>query len=156
MADSKKAYETVIVSFDAMNWHYNRDDKEQTITCKVKGDDLTMNILYKVIPDREIMYVKSAMPFTVAQDKLMPMCVAATIANYTMLNGSFELDISDGYLGFKIVTPFYGSEVTQELCTYMINLTCRMVDIYNDKFLAVAEGRMSLNEFREFAEHALD
>lgn len=155
MADTKKAFQTAIQAFDSLNWHYDRDDENQIISCSVSGDDLSIKIFYKVIPEREIMYVKSAMPFNVREDKRMELCVAVAIANYTMLNGSFELDLSDGYLGFKIVTPFYGMTPTVELCKYMINLTCNMVDIFNDKFLALMNGTMSLNDFRKFSETAL-
>ena len=30
-----------------------------------------------------------------------------------------------------------------------------MTDIYNDKFLAVANGTMTLNQFKEFADNAV-
>ena len=155
MADTKQVYQTAIKAFDEINWHYNRDDENQIITCNVSGEDLTIKIFYRVCTDRNIMYVKSAMPFTVNEKKRMELCVAVAIANFTMLNGSFELDISDGYLGFKILCPFMDMTPTTEVCKYLINLTCRMTDIYNDKFLAVANGTMTLNQFKEFADNAV-
>lgn len=155
MSTTEQVYQTAIKAFDELKWHYNRDDENQVITCNVKGDDLTIKIFFRVMTNQNTMYVLSEMPFSIKEDKRMEMCVATTIANNTMLNGSFELNIETGYLGFKVLCPFDGMTPTTEVCKHLIGLTCNMTDIYNDKFLAVANGGMTLNQFKEFADKAL-
>ena len=100
------------------------------------------------------MYLKSGMPYTVPQDKIDELCKAVIIANWAMLNGSFEMDVNDGYIAFKLIVPFMESIVSEKVCRYMINLSCDMVDRFNDKFQKLADSRMTLDEFKEFTAQA--
>ena len=72
-----------------------------------------------------------------------------------MLNGSFEMDRSDGYIGFKTVVPFMESIISEKVCDYMIRMSCDMVDKFNDKFLALSKGDISLSYFEQFTETSI-
>ena len=61
------------------------------------------------------------------------------------------MDRHDGYCGFKLVVVFMESLISESVCKYLINMSCNMVDKYNDKLYAVAQGRMSIEEFEKFA-----
>ena len=61
------------------------------------------------------------------------------------------MDRQDGYCGFKLVVVFMDSLISESVCKYLINMSCQMVDKFNDKLLAVAEGKMSIAEFESFA-----
>ena len=73
-----------------------------------------------------------------------------------MLNGSFEMDVNDGYIAFKLIVPFMESIVSEKVCRYMINLSCDMVDRFNDKFQKLADNKMTLNDFKEFTAQAFN
>lgn len=156
LSEAKIVYGTLCSSLDNRKWHYNKEEEKFIVRTSVVGDDLTIKLFVRVDAARSVMYLKSAMPFKVSQDRADDMMRAITIANWAMLNGTFEMDSDDGYVGFKMVIPFMESIISEKLCNYMIDLSCRMVDIFNDKLLAVMENRMSLNEFAEFTKKSFN
>ena len=149
--EARALYKTLCQTLDNMKWHYNKEEENFTIRTSAVGDDLSMKLLIKIDVDRQVMYLKSPMPFSIPERTHDTMAKAILLANYSMLNGSFEFDFSDGWLAFKMVVPYMGSIISEEVCKYMIVLSCSMTDKYNDKFQAVAEGRMTLTEFEKFA-----
>lgn len=153
--EAKAMYKTLCSTLDNMKWNYNKEEEKLIVRTSAVGDDLTMKLYIKVDSDRSVMYLKSGMPFSVPADKISDMMQAVIIANWAMLNGSFEMDRSDGYTAFKVVIPFMESLISERVCKYMIDMSCRMIDIFNDKFLAVVENRMTLAEFEAFAQKAL-
>lgn len=152
--EAKVMFNTLCSSLDKKNWKYNKDEENLIVRTSAVGDDLTMKLYIKVDAARSVMYLKSSMPFSVPQDKIMDMTQAVIIANWAMLNGSFEMDRSDGYIAFKVVIPFMESIISERVCKYMIDMSCDMIDKFNDKFLAVSEGRMTIDELQAFANEA--
>ena len=148
--EAKVLYNTLCQTLDNMKWHYSKEEDKFIIRTSAVGEDLSMKLFMKIDADRQVMYLKSPMPFNVpvdARDKLM---TAVIMANYSMLNGSFEMDLTDGYLGFKMVVPYMESIISEKVCHYMITLSCSMTDKFNDKFKALVDGTMSLAEFSNF------
>lgn len=148
--DARRTYETLCSMLDKINWKYRRDDEKLIVRTSAIGKDLTMPLHIVVSETRNLMYVKSPLPFTVDSARRADMCVATSIVNYSMLNGCFEFDVSGGYLGFRLVVPFGGCQISESVCHYMVMLTCEMVDKFNDKLQAVAAGEMTLEELSAF------
>ena len=155
MSEAKIMYGTLCSSLDNRKWTYNKDDDGLIVRTSAVGNDLTIKLLIKVDASRSVMYLKSPLPFTVTASNKNDVIKAVTIANWAMLNGSFEMDVDEGYAGFKAVVPFMDSIISEQLCKYLIDMSCRMVDTFNDKLVAVANGSMSVAEFAEFAKKAL-
>ena len=149
---ANKNYRCLCGTLDKMNWKYTRQDDARKITTSAVGKDLTIALNFFVDAERQVMYVKSPLPFTIAEKRRDEVEKALHAANYSMLNGCFEYNDKNGYVAFRIVIPFEGCEVSQEMCKYMVALTCQMVDKFNDKILALSEGRMTLKQFLQFAE----
>lgn len=147
-------YNTLCSTLDNMKWNYNKEEENLIVRTFAVGDDLTMKLYMKVDSERSVMYLKSGMPFSAPMDRIDIMTKAVIIANWAMLNGSFEMDISDGYIAFKLVVPFMESIISEKVCHYMINISCRMIDTFNDKFKKLAEDKMTLDEFQQFAQEA--
>lgn len=156
MSEAKAMYNTLCSTLDNMKWNYNKDEEKLIVRTSAVGDDLTMKLYIKVDASRSVMYLKSGMPFEVPKEKISDMMQAAIIANWAMLNGSFEMDRSDGYTAFKVVIPFMESLISERVCKYMIDMSCDMIDKFNDKFLAVVENRMTIDEFENFAKNAFN
>lgn len=148
---AKALYKTLCNTLDNMKWNYNKEEENFIIRTSAVGDDLSMKIMIRIDAERQVMYLKSPMPFAIHENVRDLMGKAILIANYSMLNGSFEFDFSDGYLAFKMVVPYMESIISEAVCKYMIVLSCSMTDKFNDKFQALAEGRMTLSEFEKFA-----
>ncbi|MCM1290135.1 MAG: YbjN domain-containing protein [Corallococcus sp.] len=149
--DARRTYSTLCTTLDNMKWTYQPDDEKMVINTSAVGEDLTIKLRIVVSEDRGLMYVKSPMPYKVPENAREIVGTAVNVANFSMLNGCFEYDKNDGYLAFKIVVPFDGCVISEQVCHYMIVLACQMTDKFNDKFLAVAKGNMRLADFEAFA-----
>ena len=143
-------YNTLCQTLDNMNWHYTKEEDKFIIRTSAVGKDLSMKLFMKVDVDRQVMYLKSPMPFDIPHYCHDDIVKAVIMANYSMLNGSFEFDFSDGYLAFKIVVPYMESMISEKVCHYMIMVSCDMTDKFNDKFKALVDGKMTLTEFEAF------
>ena len=148
---AKVLYSTLCQTLDNMQWNYDKEEEAFIIRTSAVGEDLSMKLMMRIDPDRQIMYLKSPMPFGIPVEKCDIIGKAVLIANFSMLNGSFEFNHHDGYLAFKMVIPYMGSIISEEVCKYMILLSCSMTDKFNDKFQLLAEGNMSIDEFEQFA-----
>ena len=153
--EAQALYNTLCQTLDNMKWGYSKEEDVFVVRTKAIGNDLTMDLLIKIDPDRQVMYLKSPMPFTVPESLRDTLAKAVIMANYTMLNGSFEYDLSDGYIAFKMVVPYMESILSERVCHYMIMISCQMTDQFNDKFEALAVGKMTLEEFATFCQEQL-
>ena len=64
-----------------------------------------------------------------------------------MVDGNFDYDISDGSIVFRLTAFYRGSKIGKGLFHYLIDCTCATVDDYNDKFLALNNGTLTLEAF---------
>lgn len=64
-----------------------------------------------------------------------------------MADGSFDFDLSDGSITFRMTASFRESQIGEGLIQYMISCACVMVDKYNDQFLAIDKGVLSITDF---------
>ena len=145
-AEARALYNTLCHTLDSMNWRYDKPD-ELAIHTIARGVNMPIKLVIRIDADNQVMYLKSPMPFAIPASLRDVLGKAVNIANFSMLNGSFEYDYSDGYLAFRMVVPYMDSIISEAVCKYMIILSCSMTDRFNDKFKALAEGRMTLNEF---------
>lgn len=150
--EAKVLYNTLCQTLDNMKWGYSKEEDQFVVRTKAIGRDLTMNLFIKVDVDRQVMYLKSVMPFVVPVESRDTLAKAVVLANFTMLNGSFEYDFADGYIAFKMVVPYMESIISERVCYYMITVSCQMTDKFNDKFKALADGTMTLADFATFCQ----
>lgn len=149
-SEAKTMYGTLCQTLDNMKWRYGKDEGNLVVHTSAVGEDLTIQLFIKVDAERQVMYLKSPMPFTVPAPKRDAVSAGVIAANFAMLNGSFELDTVNGQLAFKVVVPFMKSIISENVCHYMIMLGCHMTDKFNDKFKALVDDRMTLDEFKTY------
>lgn len=147
MSTAAEVYEMFKEHFDEIGAHYDELEDNTVLKVTARGEDLPQPTIIHVRDGAEIVVIKSPMPFRVPEDKRTEMAIAVVIANYQMLNGSFEMDMSDGELSYKIVQGYHGTDFSKELVLYMMTLTFLTTDRYNDKFFGLAMGMMSLEQF---------
>lgn len=147
LAQAKKAYGVICSALDARGWKYNTDEEKLLVYFGVNGDDLPMNFIIRADADRQLMRLHSPMSFKMAESKRIEGAVATCVVNYKIADGSFEYDLRSGEIVFKMTATFRGSEINEELLHYMIGCSCAMVDEFNDAFLAISKGLLSLNDF---------
>ena len=156
MADEKalkhaqSVYEMACRALSARDWKYKRHDEDLVITCGARGDDLAIDLVLMVDPKVQVISVFSPMPFKIVEDKRVEAALAVCLANNGLINGSFDYDISDGEIRFRLVSSFRESILGEELINYMVLVAASTIDKYNDKFLALSTGVMSFEQFVEW------
>ena len=153
MADEKvvkhaiQVYKTLCAAIERREWKYDKDDEQLVVHFSVNGDDIPMQFILIVDADRQLVRLMSPLPFKISEAKRMEGAIATCVASYGMNDGNFDYDLSDGTIRFRLTASFRDSVIGEELFQYMISYSCSAVDEYNDRFLALDKGLMSINDF---------
>ncbi len=153
MADNKQlmyareAYNTLCRSLDNIGWTYKRMDDELKIMFGVGGDDIPMNLLIIIDADRQLVRLLSLLPFQMNQDKRVEGAVATCIINYLLADGSFDFDLDEGHIMFRLTASFRESLLGEELFKYMVSISCFTIDKYNDQLSDLNDGKITLEDF---------
>ncbi len=147
MERAKKVYNTLCTAIDKRDWTYDREDEDLIVRFNVSGEDIPMSFILIVDADRQLVRLLSPIPFNMGEDKRMEGAIATCVASYGFINGSFDYDLEDGSIVFRLTQSFRGSDVSEEVLQYMISLSCSVVDNYNDRFMALNKGLLSITDF---------
>lgn len=154
MSDAKRerariVYDTICAALDERDWKYEKDDDELLVHFTVTGDDLPMQFLIFADIDRQLVRLLSPMPFDMSEDKRIEGTIAICHANYGLTDGSFDYDLSDGRISYRMTHSFMDNDISTEIILYMIDFTGAVVDKYNDKFFALNKGFLDIEKFLE-------
>ena len=144
---AQNVYSNICSMFEDMNFNHERDDENLVIRSTVHGDDIPMDIVIIVNQDSQTVSFFSPMRFKVPDDKISEMAIAIAIANNGLRNGSFDFDISDGKILFRMTACYIDSILGKELYRMMLIISSNTIDRYNDKFLMLSKGMISLEQF---------
>ena len=147
LALAKKVYGTLCDAIDARHWHYEKDDQNLIVHFGVSGEDIPMKMLLIVDIQRQLVRLMSPMPFKFSEEKRMEGALATCAATYVLADGSFDYDVQTGSVMFRLTASFHESEIGEGLFQYMIDCSCAVVDMYNDKFLAIDKGLLDVTDF---------
>lgn len=144
---AKQVYQTLCSAIERRNWKYGKDEEKLLVHFGVNGDDIPMQFVLVVDAERQLIRVMSPLPFKMSEGKRMEGAIATCAASYGMADGSFDYDLSDGEIVFRMTASFRESVIGEGLFQYMISCSCAMVDKYNEQFLALDKGLMSISDF---------
>lgn len=144
------ALDTVCAMFDDRDWRYDKDVENLEVRCKATGDDLPIDIRFKVDAKREVVMFLSSLNFNVPEEKRAELSVATNIINNAIVAGSFDYSYQDGTIAFRLVNSYCDSLISKEVYDYMLVVGCQTVDEYNDKLLMICKGVMSLEDLSKF------
>lgn len=147
LEQAQAVFATLCRALDAREWHYQKDEEGLCIECGARGDDLPMEITVKVDAERMVIRLISHMPFVIQEDKRLDVAIAVSSINNMLVDGSFDYDITSGQIFYRMTSSFLESEIGEEVFLYMIFCSCQIIDEYNDKFLMLAKGMLSLEQF---------
>ena len=146
MEKAKQVYEAIIAMLDKRNWSYDRHDEDLVISSGVKGDDLPINFILAVNAKNQVVSFLSRLPFTMSEEKMVDGAIACCIANNRLVDGSFDYDVTNGNITFRLTTCYRDSDISESVFEYMIMVASMTVDNYNDKFLMISKGMMSVDQ----------
>ena len=147
LLEAKSVFDTLCQTLDDQNLKYDKKAEEFRIACNMQGDDLVMPLDFRVIPEKHSVLLTSPMPFHAPEDKRLEMAVAVSMVNNRLVDGCFDYDVRDGELLFRIGSSYMESAIGKELFLYLLICAVQTIDDYNDKFLLLANGMMTLEQF---------
>lgn len=149
MEKARGVYYSIISHLNHINWKFDRFDDKLMIKSGVSGNDIPITFIVRVAAKNEVVQFISSLPFNMPEDKRVDGAIAVCAANYGLVDGSFDYDISDGAILFRLTCSYRGSNLSGDLIDYIIFVSSATVDGYNDRFQALANGDISLTDFLE-------
>ena len=144
---AKEAYDTLCNTLDEMKWRYDKDEDKLILHLGISGEDIPMEFIVHCDADRQLIRLMSFLPFKISEEKRVEGAIATCHANYLLADGSFDYNLGDGTIIFRMTSSFRESLVGDELFKYMIHVACITVDKYNDQFLMISKGNLSITDF---------
>ena len=152
MANSAKAiqiYQMFKKHLEQQKFHFEERAEELIISLTVHGDDLPQPTIIRVMDERSLVQVLSPLPTKIPEDKRVDTAVAVCVANYGMINGSFDFDMTDGEIRFRLTQSFRDIDLSEECVKYLMATVFFTTDKYNDRFFMLGKGMMTLEQFIE-------
>ena len=147
--DASKVYNDLCTHLTACGWKYTRHDDDKVITLNMRGDDLPIEMILFVREKQQVVSLLSPIPSKAPEDKRIDAAVAVNVANYGIVCGSFDYDFSDGEIRWRAVLPYRDATITKDQVNFLVMVSATTIDKYNDKFLMLNKGMMSLEQFIE-------
>ena len=150
LIDAKKVYEALCAMLDGRDWYYQKQEEKLSITCGAQGEDLPIYISMGIDAKRQLVLLRSEMPFAVAENRRAALAVAVSNANNNIVDGSFDYDYLSGKIIFRMTSSYRGCIVGKEMLDYLLGCSCATIDYFNDKFLDVSKNDMSFEQILEY------
>ena len=147
MEKAREVFNGLCAALDRRNWKYDKEEDKLMVHFRVSGDDIPMQFFIFVEAGPQIVRLMSPMPFKMSEGKRMEGAIATCVANFGMVDGSFDYNLADGGIYFRQTASYRESNIGDGLFQFMISCGCAMVDRYNDKFLAIDRGFLSISDF---------
>lgn len=144
---AKQVYELFKQDLTNSKIKYEPHDDDLVISMTVHGEDLPQPTLIMVDEDREVVRLISPLPSKIPEDKRMEAAVAVATANYGLVNGSFDYDMSDGEIRYRVCQSYAGTVLNEETVRYLLGVIFFTTDKYNDLFFMLGKGMISLEDF---------
>lgn len=149
MVKAQEVFENMCAALDDIDWKYSKQPEKLTIVSSATGDDFPVEFVMRINPRNEVITFTSWLPFKVTEEKRVDLAVAVCVANYRLIDGSFDYNVSDGTISFRLTSSYKDSVLGAELFRYMLGVSTSTVDQYNDKFFMIIKNMMTLQQFIE-------
>ena len=145
-----KNYDVVISALKNKNWLVDEDrDKKELLARYDYEDDFPMGFLMWTVPSLDI--IKYVLPFSfkISEEKRLDAAVAVSVANYALVNGSFDYNIKDGSIEFRMGVSCFDCVYSEDFFIDLFECGRWLVNKYIKKFYDLSEGTLTLKEFIE-------
>lgn len=140
-------YHKLIETLDSIGWQYSILEDEPGVTYTVNGDDMIMEFIVTINPDAQILHFLSVLPMRFDEDKRLDGLMAACAVSSTVPWGTFSFNMENSKIVYGASSIFSDCEVNEGWFTQQMDMAHAVVDMFNDRFLALAKGYMTIEEF---------
>lgn len=104
------------------------------------GQEGPIQMLARVDDDRKVMGLSFRLPITVPDDKRSLMAEAVTRANFNLIVGSFEMDMDDGELKYKVTVPLDDAQLSLAQYRHCMRASLSTIRRYLPDFYRIVFG----------------
>ena len=113
----------------------------------VRGNDIPIVLRISVLPEEQMVCLKSNIPINVPEEKRLAMAFVINCVNCNCPVGNFCFDLKKGKLFYKNQAFYIDSTLGVDQFKQMIEIAKENIDKYNDSLFKLSKGHMSLREF---------
>jgi len=146
---AKEVYADLCAMLDADDWNYQKEEDKLKISFGAQGEDIPMKFIMFIDPNPGLIRLLSWLPFEINSDHLIDAAVATCAINYMLKNGTFDFNIDNGMIGFRLTQAYFDSSIGEDVLKYMVYVSAHTVDEFNDKYMNLSKGTLSLKAFLE-------
>lgn len=147
LVKAQAVYDAVCNLLSEEKWDFKGDAENLIVTTGAIGEDLPIGIDIFVNAERQLVVLFSRLPIVVGAEKQVEMSVVLSVINSFLAAGSFDFDLKNGCIFFRMTQSFIDSTLGKGALKYMLFGSCKIIDDYNDKLLLLAKGALSFESF---------
>ncbi len=125
---------------DADEFAYRLREDNNGIDTGFRGRSGTFSVLISAREQPATLGIFVRIPLVVPEARRPQMAETVVRANYGLSLGSFDLDMSDGALGFRCTMPIGGAAITHEQFRDLLGASLWTVDRYHRAFCRLLFG----------------
>jgi hypothetical protein len=144
---SREAFNAVCAMLENHNLKYEADASELKILCGIQGEDFPVRMQIIIDDDHKLVALYSQLPFEVQENKRIDMALAISQINNHLADGSFDYDMRDGSILFRLTLSYIDSIIGEDALFYQLLISFQTIDEYNDKLFLVSNGSISIEDF---------
>lgn len=123
-------FSTLQAFFAQFDWSVQVDKARHLLTMRYHGQNGDWSCYARVREAQHQFAFHSLYPQRIPQERRVEMALFITLANFGMIIGNFEMDLSDGELRFKTSIDVEGDRLTPALIGQMVFANLFMMDKY--------------------------
>lgn len=139
-------------ALDDLGLKYDKDDENRIIDIEFVGNDIPISMRFFVNAAMENTALYSILPFTVPEEKVLETAYLLNHINNRILDGSFEMNISNKMILFRINNSYAGCMISKESFDVLFRKAADTVDRFNEKLKAFVEDEMTTEQFLQAIE----
>ncbi len=147
IASAGRVYAALCRVLENKAWDYDSDEEIMTVSFELQSENVPIAFVIIVDVERQLLRIYSPLSVKFSQENRIDGSVAVCFASYALCSGSFDYDLFDGSIVFRMVTSFNGSLIGDALIEDMINCTCTVVEKYSEKFSDLENEKISIDDF---------
>lgn len=151
----QSVYQMVCQALKENDWTFAEHPEDLVVTTGAKGEKMPIPLIILVQRSMNTLSIYSELPFAVPEAVRERVAVAINLINYTIVNGCFDYNYSEGKIVFRIAQYVGESGITPNDIHHLIVTASVTVDRFNHRIFDITNAaKMSLNEMTELLNKA--
>ncbi len=144
---AQEFFDELCLKLGRLGYAVKRNDDTLRAWFDIIGEDVPMSFEMHVDMYGRVVVLNSPIPIFMRRTKESDVAVAACAVSNRLIDGSFGWISDESRVSFKMTAPYFESGISDELLRYMIKCSLNTVEAFNDRFLELNKGYISLKNF---------